>query len=66
MTGKNARSPVDEQIDENLRRVYDDVLKAEVPDKFLDLIEQLKKADGKTPDGAEDSIAGKDGGTDDD
>ena len=44
-------STVDQQIDENLRRAYDDVLNEEVPTRFLDLIEQLK-ADGpqKPPD----------------
>ncbi|MFW5654118.1 MAG: NepR family anti-sigma factor [Roseicyclus sp.] len=49
---------MDKQIDENLRRVYDDVLNEAVPDKFLHLIEQLKGADAarrtdpKAPDDA--------------
>jgi hypothetical protein len=35
-------SKVDQQIDENLKRAYDDVLNEDVPSRFLDLIEQLK------------------------
>jgi hypothetical protein len=36
---------VDQQIDENLKRVYDDALNEAIPAKFMDLIEQLKSAD---------------------
>ncbi|AHM05129.1 hypothetical protein roselon_02831 [Roseibacterium elongatum DSM 19469] len=45
---------MDEQIDENLKRVYDDVLNEAVPDRFLDLIAQLKSANTaseRKPDG---------------
>jgi hypothetical protein len=51
-------STVDQQIDENLKRAYDDVLNEDVPSRFLDLIEQLKAAgpdkppDRKDADGA--------------
>jgi len=45
MTKKRTNSKVDQQIDENLKRVYDDVLNESVPTKFLDLIQQLKAAD---------------------
>lgn len=31
------------QIDENLRRVYEETLQEELPDRFLDLIAQLKE-----------------------
>lgn len=34
-----------EQIDENLRRVYEDTLNEQLPDRFHDLIAQLKKKD---------------------
>jgi hypothetical protein len=34
-----------EVIDENLRRVYQDMLDEKVPDRFLDLIAQLKSQD---------------------
>jgi len=37
------KSPtVDDQIDENLKRVYEDVLTEAVPDRFLDLLAQLR------------------------
>lgn len=34
---------VEEQIDENLRRVYEQVAEAQIPDRFLDLLEKLKR-----------------------
>lgn len=45
MTSKWTKSKVDQQIDENLKRVYDNVLKEDVPDRFLSLIEQLRHSD---------------------
>lgn len=45
MAEKRTKSKVDQQIDENLKRVYNDALNEAVPDRFLDLIEQLKNAD---------------------
>lgn len=45
MPAKRNKSKVDEQIDENLKRVYDDVLNEAVPDRFLNLIAQLKNTD---------------------
>ena len=33
-------------IDDNLKRVYQDMLDEQVPDRFLDLLAQLKKQDG--------------------
>lgn len=44
MASDRKKSKVDLQIDENLKRVYDDVAKEAVPDRFLDLIQQLKKS----------------------
>ncbi|EPX85056.1 NepR family anti-sigma factor [Salipiger mucosus] len=32
-------------IDENLRRVYEDMLDEKVPDRFLDLIARLKASE---------------------
>ncbi|WP_338092667.1 NepR family anti-sigma factor [Salipiger mangrovisoli] len=32
-------------IDENLKRVYQDMLEEQVPDRFLDLIAQLRAQD---------------------
>ena len=44
------------QIDENLKRVYQDALDAEVPDRFKQLLEQLRQAE----------TAGRHAGGDDD
>jgi hypothetical protein len=41
------RQAIREQIDENLRRVYTATLNEELPDRFRDLLEQLKAASGK-------------------
>lgn len=38
-----AKSRLKQQIDENLKRVYEDALKEEVPDRFKRLLEELKK-----------------------
>ena len=35
------------QIDENLRRVYREMVEEEVPDRFQQLIEQLRKQDDR-------------------
>ena len=43
MTDKPAKSRLKQQIDENLRRVYDDALHQDVPDRFKQLLEDLKK-----------------------
>ena len=34
-------------IDENLRRVYEETLEQEVPDRFVALLEQLRKRQEK-------------------
>ncbi|MCX8509962.1 MAG: NepR family anti-sigma factor [Rhodobacteraceae bacterium] len=36
-----------EQIDQNLRRVYQDALEEEVPERFRLLLEELRKKTGK-------------------
>ncbi|WP_234990272.1 NepR family anti-sigma factor [Roseivivax lentus] len=35
-------------IDENLKKVYEDMLDQEVPDRFLELLSQLKDQDEKS------------------
>ena len=35
------------QIDENLKRVYDEALEKDVPDRFKELIEQLRRKEAK-------------------
>ena len=38
-------SSLEQEIEANLKRVYDEVAKQEVPDRFTQLLEQLRKAD---------------------
>ncbi|WP_224816400.1 NepR family anti-sigma factor [Hasllibacter sp. MH4015] len=38
-------SSLDKQIDENLRRVFDETAQEALPDRFMDLIAQLKEND---------------------
>ena len=44
MTQKNNESRLQEQIDANLRRAYEDVLKEDVPERFTQLLAQLKES----------------------
>lgn len=43
MAGQEKKSSLREQIDENLRRVYQDALNEEVPDRLKQLLEQLRQ-----------------------
>lgn len=45
--GKQQKSGIREQIDENLRRVYQEALQEEVPDRFKELLERLRQKGGK-------------------
>lgn len=36
------KAALEKQIDENLKRVYQEELKEEVPDRFLALLQQLR------------------------
>ncbi|MFN7223882.1 MAG: NepR family anti-sigma factor [Paracoccaceae bacterium] len=42
MSGDKQKSSLRKDIDENLKRVYEDALNEEVPDRFKLLLEQLK------------------------
>ena len=45
---------MNQQIDDNLRRVYSDAAKEPVPDRFTELLEQLRRqeqSDGPEQDG---------------
>lgn len=46
---RGARRSVNRQIDENLRRVYQDALDEAVPDRFTELIRKLRTAEGTAP-----------------
>jgi hypothetical protein len=54
MAKDQSKSPVNQQIDENLRRVYTEALNDQVPDRFMDLIRQLKDSETRP------AAAGKD------
>lgn len=50
MASRRPKSNVDRQIDENLKRVYDEALSEEIPPKFLELIKKLKEKGGERND----------------
>ncbi|PTQ74919.1 NepR family anti-sigma factor [Celeribacter persicus] len=45
MAQQRSKHELDEQIEANLRRVYQKTLEEEIPDRFLDLLEKLKEQD---------------------
>jgi hypothetical protein len=47
MTQNNRTSRVQDEIDKNLKRAYDDVINQEVPDRFTDLLAQLRHGDAQ-------------------
>ena len=48
MADNKGKSRLHQQIDENLKRVYEEALSEDVPDRFKDLIAQLRaKESGK-------------------
>ena len=51
MARKPEKERVEHEIDENLRRVYQRMLDQDIPDRFLDLLNQLKDQEqGPEPD----------------
>lgn len=49
---KRTGGGVEQQIDENIRRVYQEALEEQVPDRFTQLLEQLRMQD-KTASGSD-------------
>ncbi|EYD74656.1 hypothetical protein Rumeso_03772 [Rubellimicrobium mesophilum DSM 19309] len=48
MADSKGKSRLHQQIDENLKRVYEEALSEDIPDRFKDLIAQLRaKETGK-------------------
>jgi Anti-sigma factor NepR len=43
MAENNPKSKVRRHIDENLRRIYDETLNEQIPDKLTQLLEQLRQ-----------------------
>lgn len=41
-------SSLEQEIEANLKRVYDDVAKQRIPDRFTQLLDQLRQADKST------------------
>lgn len=52
MAGKDTPSKVEEEIDKNLKRAFDDIAQQELPSRFTDLLDQLRAQDS-TPNGQE-------------
>ena len=52
MSQDKSHLKVDDLIDRNLRRVYDDVLQEEVPDRFAKLLAQLENGGGTADEGS--------------
>lgn len=50
MNSDQKTSRAQQEIDQNLKRAYGDVIKQDVPDRFTDLLAQLRAAEaGKPP-----------------
>ena len=45
MTENNQKSKLEAEIDQNLRKVYDDVANEPLPARFADLLDQLRTQD---------------------
>lgn len=50
MTQERPDLTLSREIDSNLRKVYEDVLNEEVPDRFKELLNQLRSEDGAVGD----------------
>ncbi|WP_425099438.1 NepR family anti-sigma factor [Tropicibacter sp. S64] len=48
MTADNNNSRLQQEIEANLKRAYDDVLNQDVPDRFTQLLAQLQQAGAGT------------------
>lgn len=46
-TNDDKQAAIARQIDENLRRVYQQAVEEQVPDRFTDLLRQLKEQDSR-------------------
>ncbi|ASP18789.1 DNA-directed RNA polymerase sigma-70 factor [Antarctobacter heliothermus] len=53
MTRKKINSRIAEEIDRNLRQAFDDMAEQPVPDRFTDLLAQLKSAESTRKGGGE-------------
>jgi tryptophanyl-tRNA synthetase len=53
MSQGNPKSKIQHQIDENLKRIYDETLKEQLPDRLTQLLQQLREKSGKAQDDPE-------------
>lgn len=64
MAENNPKAKIREQIDENLKRIYDQALQEPLPDRMLELLEKLRgkaKAADAATDGSEPGRPSDDG-----
>lgn len=54
MAEKTPKSNVRRHIDENLRRIYDETLNEQIPDRLTQLLEQLRQKAASPDDTGED------------
>jgi Anti-sigma factor NepR len=52
MSDSNPKSKIRNQIDENLKRIYDETLQEQIPDRLSLLLEQLRQKSAGTDDGS--------------
>jgi Anti-sigma factor NepR len=50
MSDSNPKSKIRSQIDENLKRIYDETLQEEIPDRLTQLLDQLRHKLGSASD----------------
>nr|WP_172839351.1 NepR family anti-sigma factor [Tateyamaria omphalii] len=48
MTRQNHKTEIDAEIDANLKRAFDTLAKEPVPDRFTDLLNQLRTGNAQT------------------
>jgi hypothetical protein len=53
MTGETPNARASDEIDENLRRVFRQMEQSDLPDRFTNLLEQLRARDGASQDDTE-------------
>lgn len=61
MSQGSRRETLRQQIDENLRRVYQQKIEEGIPDRFQELLQQLRGGDASLPGAAGALPTGKDG-----
>lgn len=50
MTDGKPKSTIKVQINENLKRIYDETLNQDIPDRLTQLLEQLRQKSGQSDD----------------